>query len=178
MPFTVTCVWKLLEPTLEEHMWLISVRWGMYDIMSRQRKSINYIICSSSGAPEIIICVQNKTKRTLFTLSAPGRAWLPTRQALLKVTVVRTLPWARCTVGPDRLSASEQVRTPRQTKPRNYRNLPTACRLLLLVCDGRSASDIPAPSNTAKFTTLGLMFTSWERRASRPQFLCLLKLCC
>lgn len=76
------------------------------------------------------------------TPHALGRAWLPTRRALLKVTVVRTLPGARPTVELAQPSVSEQVRTPPPTKPRNYRNLPTACKLLLLVCDSHPASDL------------------------------------
>lgn len=126
----------------EEHMWIISMGWYVYDIMNQQRKSINYIICSSSETHYIIIYVQKKTKQNLFTLLALERAWLPTRQASLKVTAVRTLPWARPMVELARPSTSEQVRTPQQTKLRNYRNLPTACKLLLLVCDSRSASDL------------------------------------
>lgn len=112
------------------------------DIMNQQRKSINFIICSSSGAQYIIIYVKDKTKQNLFTLLALGRAWLPTHRALLKVTVVRTLPWAQSMVELARPSTSEQVRTPRQMMLRNCRNLPTACRLLLLVCDSRSAPDL------------------------------------
>lgn len=135
-------VWEFLEPTLDEHMWIISGRRCIYDIMSQQRKSINHIICSSSGAQEIIIYVENKTKQTLFTLLALGRAWLPTRPALLKVTGVRTLPWAQSTAELARPSTSERARTPRPTKQRNYRNLPTACKLLLLVCDSRTVSDL------------------------------------
>lgn len=159
-------------------MWIISGRRCIYDIMSQQRKSINHIICSSSGAQEIIIYVENKTKQTLFTLLALGRAWLPTRPALLKVTGVRMLPWAQSTAELARPSTSERARTQRPTKLRNYRNLPTACKLLLLVCDSRNCLRSPVSFDTAKFTTLGLMFTSGERQASRPQFLCLLKLCC
>lgn len=84
----------------------------------------------------------NKTKQNLFTLLALGRAWLPTHQALWKVTVVRTLPGARPTVELARPSISEQVRTAPQMKLRNYRNLPAACKLLLLACDSHSASHL------------------------------------
>lgn len=135
-------LWKLLESRLEKHMWVISMRCYGHDILNQQRKSINSIISSSSGAQHIIIYVPNQTKQNLFTLLALGRAWLPTRRALLKVTVVRTLPGARPTVELAQPSVSEQVRTPPPTKPRNYRNLPTACKLLLLVCDSHPASDL------------------------------------
>lgn len=143
--------------------------------MNRQRRSINSIVCSSSRAQYVIIYVKNQTKQNLFTFLALGRAWLPTHQALLKVTVVRTLPGARPTVELARPSVSEQVRTPPPAKLRNYRNLPTACKLLLLVCDSHPASDLPPHSITAKFTTLWLVFTSLERQASQRQFLCWLK---
>lgn len=138
----IICLWKLLEPVVERQMWIISRDVYWYDIMNQQRKSINDIICSSSAAQFLIIYVPNKTKQTLFTLLVLGRAWLPTRQALLKVTVVRILLWARRTVELVQPSTSERARTRRQMKLRSYRNLPTACKLLLLVCDSPSASDL------------------------------------
>ena len=100
------------------------MRCSIHDMINRQKKSINSIICSSSRAQYIIIYVKNQTKQNLFTLVALGRAWLPTHRALLKVTVVRTLPGARPTAELARPSVSEQVRTPPPTKLRNYRNLP------------------------------------------------------
>lgn len=120
------------------------VSWDVYgwDITNQQRKSINSLTCSSSGAQYIIIYVRSKTKPNLFTLLVLGRAWLPTHPALLKVTVGRTLLWVRPTAEPGQPSTSEPVRIPQATKLRNYRNLPTACKLLLLVCDSHSASDL------------------------------------
>ena len=124
------------------HMWLTSRRGSGCDVVSQQSKPITYIICSSSGTHSLVIYVPNKTKHNLFTLLALGRAWLPTRQALSKVTVGRTPPWARPTVEPARPSTSDPVRTPRPTMLRSYRNLPTACKLLWLVCESRPASDL------------------------------------
>lgn len=127
---------------LEEHVLIISGDVYGFDIVNQQRKSINYIICSSSGAQYIIIYIQSKTKPTLFTLLVHERAWLPTHQALLKVTVVRILLWVQPMVELGQPSTSAQIRIPRPVKLRNYRNHPTACKLLLLVCDSPSASDL------------------------------------
>ena len=161
---------KLLESKLLEHMWIISMRCYIYDMINRQRKSINSILCSSSRARYIIIYVKNQTKQNLFTLVALGRAWLPTHQALLKVTVVRTLPGARPTVELARPSVSEQVRTPPPTKLRNYRNLPTACKLLLLVCDSHPASDLPSHSIQPSLRHCGWCLHLWKDKHLNGSF--------
>lgn len=103
------------------------------------------------------------------TPHALGRAWLPTHQALLKATAVRILLWVQPMAELVQPSTSAPVRIPRPAKLRNYRNLPTACKLLLLVYDCPSASDLLSHPIQQRLRRLGLMFTSLQRQTSQAQ---------